>query len=101
MALRMSQMLRSSKQVRSVRSTAVGAEPAAPVVRVVKEPEPDMVPENLTAAVVQESVVSAGPKVAADSEVYEDLVEIAGQVLAAAEAGRAPSEGEVVRILCL
>jgi HD-GYP domain-containing protein (c-di-GMP phosphodiesterase class II) len=101
MALRMSQMLRSSKQVRSVRSTAVGAEPAAPVVRVVKEPEPDVVPENLTAAVVQESVVSAGPKVAADSEVYEDLVEIAGQVLAATEAGRAPSEGAVIRILRL
>ncbi len=99
MALRMSQMLRSSKQVRNVRSAATGAESAIGMASAVKQPEPDVVPENLTAAAVEEAVISAGPQVAANSEVYEELVEIAGQVLAAAEAGTAPVEGAVIHIL--
>lgn len=99
MALRMSQMLRSSKQVRSVRPAASGSEPAVRVAPAVEEPEIDEVPVDLTAAAVEESVVSAGPKVAANSEVYEELVGIAAQIFAAAKAGTPPSEGVVIRTL--
>jgi HD-GYP domain-containing protein (c-di-GMP phosphodiesterase class II) len=97
MALRMSQMLRSSKQVRSVRPTDTSAE--VRIAPAVKEPEADAVPQDLTAAAVEESVVSSDHAAAADSEVYEEFVEIAGQVHAAAVAGTVPAEGEVIRIL--
>jgi len=97
MALRMSQMLRSSKQVRSVRPAASSAE--VRMAPKVEESEPDAVPEDLTASAVEESVVSAGPAAVTDLEVYEELVEIAGQLLAAAKAGTAPAEGTVIRIL--
>ena len=95
MALRMSQMLRSSGDVRSTRPTA--KKKAAPQTKKKVRDEP--VPEELSTVEVEEAAEPAPAVVRTDLEIYERLVRVTEEVFAAARTGKIPEEGPIIRVL--
>ena len=88
MALRMSQMLRSSENVRSTRPTAKKKD----VLPAQKEVREEPVPEELSAA--------AAPAVArTDLEIYQCLVKVTEEVFAAARTGT-PRKKAPLSVFC-